>query len=218
MSNARIVSHTCPYCGKTYEIEAWESVTADEDPDLRDRCISGDLFRISCPHCKREYMIQFPLVYVDRVHKFVIWLSDRAPLEGMVEGLAESLVPQGYILRRTPTLKEFVEKIQILEDGVDDRLVELAKYDSLIEFLDNKKGTVEDVTGIEYQKTENGVMKINIRTDDRGLSFLIPVSMVEEEMEAADGLYDVDNRTMPMINADWIISLFRTPEKEGVLN
>ena len=64
------------------------------------------------------------------------------------------------------TLQEFVEKIQIFEDEVDDRLVELAKYDSLIEFIDNRKGTAEDVTSIDYQKTENGVMKINVRTAD----------------------------------------------------
>ena len=51
-------------------------------------------------------------------------------------------------------------------------------------------------------------MKINIRTDDKGLSFLIPVSMVEEEMKESGSLYDVDNTTFPVINADWIISLF----------
>ena len=28
-------------------------------------------------------------------------------------------------------------------------MVELAKYDSFIEYIDNKKGTAEDVTGIE---------------------------------------------------------------------
>ena len=208
MSSSRTVSYTCPYCGKNYEIEIYDSVTADEDTDLRDRCLSGDLFRSTCPRCKHDFLVQFPLVYIDRDHRFVIWLNENAPSEDLMRSIASPLVPQGYTLRRTPTLKEFAEKIQILEDGVDDRVVEVAKYDSLIEYLDNKKGNAEDITAIEYQRTENEVMKINIRTDDKGLSFLIPVSMVEEEMKESGSLYDVDNTTFPVINADWIISLF----------
>ncbi|MBR2675414.1 MAG: CpXC domain-containing protein [Solobacterium sp.] len=208
MSSSRTVSYTCPYCGKNYEIEIYDSVTADEDTDLRDRCLSGDLFRSTCPRCKHDFLVQYPLVYIDRDHRFVIWLNENAPSEDLMRSIASPLVPQGYTLRRTPTLKEFAEKIQILEDGVDDRVVEVAKYDSLIEYLDNKKGNAEDITAIEYQRTENEVMKINIRTDDKGLSFLIPVSMVEEEMKESGSLYDVDNTTFPVINADWIISLF----------
>ena len=208
MSSSRTVSYICPYCGKNYEIDIYDSVIADEDADLRDRCLSGDLFRSTCPRCKRDFMVQYPLVYIDRSHRFVIWLNETAPSETLMRSIAGPLIPQGYTLRRTPTLKEFAEKIQILEDGVDDRVVEVAKYDSLIEYLDNKKGTAEEITAIEYQRTENEVMKINIRTDDKGLSFLIPVSMVEEEMKESGGLYDVDNSTFPVINADWIISLF----------
>ena len=70
MSQSRMIRYTCPYCGKTFETEIYDSVTADTDEDLRDRCVSGDLFRISCPKCKREFMIQYPLVYVDRRHRF----------------------------------------------------------------------------------------------------------------------------------------------------
>ena len=40
------------------------------------------------------------------------------------------------------------------------------------------------MTGIEYQHTENDVMKINVRADDKGMSFLIPVSVLEEEMKS----------------------------------
>ena len=158
MSQSRMIRYTCPYCGKTFETEIYDSVTADTDEDLRDRCVSGDLFRISCPKCKREFMIQYPLVYVDRRHRFVIWLKEEEPGAETVKALAGPLAPAGFRLRRVTTLQEFVEKIQIFEDEVDDRLVELAKYDSLIEFIDNRKGTAEDVTSIDYQKTENGFL------------------------------------------------------------
>ena len=213
MSQVRYVTCTCPYCGKSFETEVYDSVTADTDEDLRDRCVSGDLFRVSCPKCKRDYMFSYPLVYTDRRHRFVIWLNDSEPDAKSVKEFAQPLAKAGFTLRRVTSLQEVAEKIQILEDEVDDRLVELAKYDSLIEFIDNRKGTAEDVTSIDYQKTENGVMKINVRTADKGMSFLIPVTMLEEELAQDADRYAIDNTEFPVISADWIISLFQEPDQ-----
>ena len=213
MSESRTIQYACPYCGRQFETEIYTSITADQDSDLRDRCESGDLFRISCPRCKQEFMLQVPLVYIDRAHKFVLFLSEKEGLPEEVASLADVLASAGYRLRRTPTLAEFAEKIRIFEDGVDDRLVELAKYDSLIEFIDNKKGSPEDVTSIDYQRTENGVMKINVRTGDKGMSFLIPLAMIEEEFNLNRERYAL-KEPFPVVNAGWMIDLF-TPEPEG---
>lgn len=207
MSRNEEVSHKCPYCGKEYKVEIWDTVNAEQDPDLRERCISGDIFLTSCPHCKKEYMIQYPMVYSDRTHKFVIWLCAEDSSRDLSEQ-AHPLIEQGYTLRRCETVKEFTEKIQILEDGVSDIAVELARYDSFIEFTENHKGKKEDITAIEYQHTENDVMKINVRTNDKGMSFLIPVSVLEEEIAQHSDLYKVDDSKFPVVNSTWITDLF----------
>ena len=210
MNETKTVKYTCPYCGREFETDIYDSINA-AGRDLRDRVVSGDLFRVSCPHCKKDFMIQYPLVYIDSANRFLLWLSTQDAGEAL-KSLTRPLTDQGYVLRRCETLAEMAEKIQILEDGVSDIMVELAKYDCFIEFIDNKKGKPEDVTSVEYQKTENGVMKINVRTDDRGMAFLIPLSMLEEEMEQNPERYEVDNETIPVINSAWITSLFMPSE------
>ncbi len=190
------------------EVDVYDVVHAREEPELRERVLSGDLFRISCPHCKHDFMVQYPLVYIDQDHRFVCWLSEQDAGTAMQE-YARPLDRQGYVLRRCPTLRELVEKIQILEDGADDVMVELAKYDCFIEFVTNKKGKAEEVTSVEYQRTENEVMKINVRTDDKGMSFLIPISLLREEMEQNSARYAVDNTTFPVVNEQWMVSLFQ---------
>ena len=169
MSQSQDIRYTCPYCHKEFDTTIYTAINAEQDPDLKEACISGDIFRHTCPHCQHAFMIQPPLVYSDPSRKFLIWLSQQAPAESLKQ-LALPLAKQGFKLRRCATVQEFAEKIQIFEDGVDDIMVELAKYDSFIEYIDNKKGTAEDVTGIEYQHTENDVMKINVRADDKGMS------------------------------------------------
>ena len=214
MSKSRLVTYACPYCGKDFEATIYDMINVEEDPDLRDACVSGDLFRVSCPHCKKEFMNQFPLVYIDKPHRFVLWLSNDLPGSSLLQ-ISKPLSDIGYTLRRCPTLHEFVEKIEILEDGVNDVLVELAKYDCFIEFIDNKKGTAEDVTSIEYQHINNGVMKINVRADDKGMSFHIPIAMMEEEMAENEELFEIDNERFPTINGDWIISLYQDAAGEA---
>ena len=206
MESGRTVKYICPYCRKEMEIEVFDKVNAQEDPDLQERCASGDLFKTSCPHCKQDFMVQYPLVYIDTANKFILWLSQEEHPE--IGNLTRPLIQQGYRLRRCSTIREFTEKIAIFEDGMDDVVVELAKYDSFIEFIDNKKGTAEEITSIEYQRCENEVMKINIRTGDQGMSFLIPVGMVEEEIAQNPELYEIRDDEIPLINSDWILSLF----------
>lgn len=214
MSTSHEVNYRCPYCGKEFEITVYDSVNAQNDPELRERAMSGDLFRHSCPHCKTDFMIQNPLVYTDSERKFVIWLSNEEISEDLSK-LAKPLSDQGYTLRRCGTLQEFTEKIQIFEDGISDIVVELAKYDSFIEFIDNRQGNPAEVTSVEYQRAKDGVMKINVRTDDKGLSFLIPVGPLEEEVKIQSDRYEADNAHFPRINSDWVISLFNEPAGEA---
>ena len=213
MSTAHDAPFRCPYCGREMTIRVYDSVNAQTDPDLRESCISGDIFRHSCSKCGTDFMVQNNLVYTDSENKFVLWLSNEE-VNGQLSQIAEALARQGYRMRRCGTLREFTEKIQIFEDGIDDIAVELAKYDSFIEYINNRQGNPEDVTSVEYQNTNDGVMKINVRCDDKGLSFLIPYAMLEEEISAESDLFAVDETTFPRINSDWIISLFK--EAQGI--
>ena len=151
------------------------------------------------------------MLYVDMERRFMIWLSEHETGDSLVK-FAEPFAKAGFKIRRCSTIKELSEKIQVFEDGLDDVLVELAKYDSFIDFINNKKGKAEDVTSVEYQHTQDDVMKINVRTGDKGASFLIPINMVQEELKSEADLYKVEDVKFPCINDKWIISLF---EKEN---
>lgn len=210
MSRSEEIKYTCPYCGKQFDMTIYNAINVEQDPDLRERCMSGDIFQHSCPHCHTDFMVMNPLLYEDPQHKFVIWVSNH-DVGSALQQITQPLLKKGYTLRRCATVKEFVEKIQIFEDGADDIAVELAKYDSFIDFLESRKGNPSDVTSIDYVYTRDDVMKIDIRIDDKGMSFLIPVSGLKEEVEANQELLEVDPH-FPCINSDWMLSIFMKSE------
>lgn len=215
MSRSHDVKYVCPYCGKAFEITVYDAVNAEIDKDLRDRCLSGEIFQQTCPHCRKEFLVQNELLYTDPYHKFVIFVSQQPVPKAVSAMVGGPLVKKGYKLRRCSTVKEFTEKIAVLEDEVDDIQVELAKYDSFIEFVDNKKGTAQDITSVDYERCENGVMKINVRTHDRGMAFLIPLTMLEEEIDASSESFKVDSEEFALVNSTWILSLFQKPQGQA---
>lgn len=212
MSKSREIQYTCPYCGKEFQTTIYESINVKEDVDLKDNCMSGDIFKHLCPHCHTDFMIQNPLVYMDYDLKFMLWVSTEDVPDQVVQ-LAKPLHEKGYKLRRCETIQQFTEKLQIFEDHMDDIVVELGKYDSFIEYIDNRQGNPEEVTSIEYQYTKDDVMKINVRCDDKGLSFLIPIAGLEEEIRAQSDRYAVDNARFPLVDSNWIIQLFLEEDK-----
>ena len=112
MEGSSISKIKCPYCGTEFEFTKYDFINADKDRDLRDECVSGDLFRVSCPHCKKEFMLLYPVLYFDPSHKFVIWFSEKEMPKSM-DALKKEIARSGYTLRRCSTLDEFTEKIQI---------------------------------------------------------------------------------------------------------
>ena len=209
--SSREIMYKCPYCGKEFETTIYDAVNSREDADEVDRCKSGDIFKHLCPHCHTDFMIMNPFVYTNPDDRFIIFVSENEVPESLYK-LSKSFDEAGYKLRRCRTIQEFTEKLQVFEDGIDDVLVELAKYDSFIEFIDNRKGNAEDITSIEYQNTKDDVMKINVRCDDKGMSFLIPLAGLEEVINSQKDFFYVDNKTFPLINSDWIINLYKSVE------
>ena len=68
MSETREIEYTCPYCGKQFNMTIHDSINVSQDPDLRDLCVSGDVFTHSCPHCHKSFMVLNPLLYMDPEH------------------------------------------------------------------------------------------------------------------------------------------------------
>lgn len=205
----RTLSYKCPYCSKELDVDVVLSINASSDQHEKERLMSADLFYQHCEYCQHDFLLQVPFTYVDKERKFVIVLSVAEILPKEVMQTGKDLDHAGYKLRHVQTIQQLIEKIQIFEDGLDDRLVELAKYDHFIEFIDNKKGKPSDITSIEYQKVENGVMKINIRTGDSGMAFLTPLNLIEEEFKMDKDRLSIYNASYPKIDQKWIVSVYK---------
>jgi hypothetical protein len=140
MSQKRTHEIACPRCGQEQAVDLWDSLVVDEDPDLREALLAGRINRVACAGCRQSFRIDKPLVYHDREQEIFISFD---PLVGG-RTLAEAEQAFGDALQELNRLlppdvpppeahlvvdwSELVERVFLLEEGLDARLVEHIKY------------------------------------------------------------------------------------------
>ena len=140
MSKNSIEKITCPQCGKEAEFTVWQSVNTDLDPEMRAAVKDLSIFRFTCPKCGYSALADYDFLYHDMRNKVMIqyaasdeeaeqakaiFSGDGLPKE--LRGLFGGMLYDGYILRIVRSQNELREKLEILDAGLDDRLIELYK-------------------------------------------------------------------------------------------
>jgi len=128
----------CPRCGFRWSAEMYDSVNVRENPDLRDALMAGRLNAVTCEGCGHRFRVDKPLLYHDPDRRFMIFLrptpeARAAEAENEFRGMVEALAARSPSTP-TPAMHlvldhvELVERIFLLEAGLDERIVEYIKH------------------------------------------------------------------------------------------
>ena len=126
MSKTTTRKFKCMKCDEVYDIETFDSVNVTLDPDLKDKVSSGDIFYKECPHCHNTYMLEYPCLYHDMERKFMVWLM-KEEIDANIKNMYTQVFNEQkqLTLRRCEDIKSFLEKIEIFNNGLDDRAIEI---------------------------------------------------------------------------------------------
>lgn len=140
MTTKRKHQISCPFCGHEQEVELYDSIRVDQDPEARVALLSNRLNRVECAKCGKSFRIDKPLVYQDREAGLFLQYDPLTNGRSIAEAEAAltsaqrqlaGLLPKGV---KPPEMflvvewAELVERIFTEEEGLDARLVEHIKY------------------------------------------------------------------------------------------
>lgn len=132
----------CPKCGTEGEMQTYPSVNSSEDPSLRLKVLDGSAMAWTCPCCGHVQYRQYELLYHDPQSKFMIWMIPGGKMDVTLEQYGKrlySMLPE-YVCRKVDNPLRLAEKIQILEQGASDVVMELAKLVIKHEMMDKAGG------------------------------------------------------------------------------
>ena len=132
MTSIFISSLNCLSCGEASSFERYDRIDVSKTPQFRTALIDWELFKSTCNHCGHQVIIDYPTIYVDEENKVIIQYlpsncSDLGSVSSIKE-LAAELDISKYKRRIVTNLEDFVEKVQIFSEGMDDKAIEFMKY------------------------------------------------------------------------------------------
>ena len=118
---------SCSNCGNTTEVNIPRSINTALDTEIKTRVRDGSLFIWECPYCGRRGVAVTETLYHDPSARLMIWLlpgtAEPSPeAQAAVEGL------EGYTLRVVREVGELIEKVNIVDAGLEDTVVEMCKW------------------------------------------------------------------------------------------
>lgn len=130
----------CPACLEEGEFRICTFQDVVLEPELKEDIFNRSIFRYTCPECGEEILVSYNCTYFDSDKNFAVTLvadSDDTTLSSTCN-----------TLRVVRSINAFIEKIALMEDGIDDRIVELYKIMLEDQFEEERQGS--EILGIYY--------------------------------------------------------------------
>ena len=127
----------CSKCGQQNTVTVYRSINIAENPELKDKVRDGSLFLWECPHCGQVNLARYETLYHDPAAKLMVWLIPEGEIsETQMKAITmHTKAMGGYTLRRVNDMGSLMEKVLVVDAGLDDVVLEMCKYVTKMEML-----------------------------------------------------------------------------------
>jgi hypothetical protein len=126
MAIVGVVRVRCPACDREHEEKLVQSINTRTEPAAKQRLLAGELNVLTCP-CGRKSQLAATVLYHDPDAAYWCQVCPGGEV-AMAEGEAAFRVAGASGTRRlVPSLNALVEKVKLVDAGLDDWAIEMAK-------------------------------------------------------------------------------------------
>jgi hypothetical protein len=198
---------TCPGCGEAGTREILKRACISKHPEIKEDITSGSYFEWKCPKCEKRFFIDDVFLYNDDERKFMVYYvpgfsKDMLEIPTVLKTDAD-YDTEHSILRVTSGFVDFVEKIKIFEEGLDDRAVEAVKALYSAAF---SEANGESVYSMIYEETsESGELCFAVFLKDEDFTAEIPREAYEQVKGNFSGLFgEPEKKAFLRIDQNWL--------------
>lgn len=124
MSLANKSLQLCPHCQSMQEVSYYQSVNVTINPELKQKVLSGTLNINICTACSKEISIVSGFLYHDMTNRIMLELAlDESAVDEGKDNIIRELIGKGYIYRKVHEYGRLVEKINIFDQKLNDKIV-----------------------------------------------------------------------------------------------
>lgn len=142
---------TCPSCGNVHAVTVYSGINTADQPELKAAVRDGSLFVWECPHCGKRNLAVYQLLYHDPEQRLMVWLLPEGVMAPEQEKAVSAALErqmgalEGYTLRRVSNAGALIEKVNLHEAGLDDVVMEMAKWVTRNEMAEKDRAHAEEL-------------------------------------------------------------------------
>lgn len=210
--NNKVTKLECPNCSAKGEKEIAKRICVSQHPELKEDILNGSFFEWECPNCKDRFFIEDVFLYNDDENKFMIYLisgyDERFQEVPTLLKTKKEYDTDNSILRVTSSFIEFVEKIRILQAGLDDRVIETVKAVYSQVYYQSHKENVYNMIFERVDENNNLVFAVILQESEFAAE--IPIEAYEQTKTDFTPLYtDVKDDAFVMIDQTWLVDVLK---------
>ena len=177
MSKHHIEKVTCPSCNAEGEFLLWESINTTLDPEMKIKVRNGEAFKYKCEKCGNIAAVNYSTLYHQMEDHIMIQLNLGDNLEESIEFMKgifrnsdgeivelDIKLDDDYQNRVVTSMNTFKEKLNIIDYGLDDKVIELMKLFMLAQLGENNPDV--NVLELLFDINESGAPLFAVHMDD----------------------------------------------------
>lgn len=192
---------SCPHCKTRSPYTFYLYVDGQSHPELLKRCRDGSMFDFTCPSCGKVSRIGYPMLYHDAKNQAMYFVAGErdamTAMQALMAGAQAHGIEDaaGYTARAVLGPIQLMEKLILLEQGMDDRTIEL--YKASVRPLIADEYHEAQIRNIFVMDVEGDLM-LAVNTENGLLPAAIPVD--REMYEEIHGMYSAFYPQDPFLN------------------
>ena len=210
----------CPECGTDVEVSRPAVINVQNDPEYKIKVLTGELFNEKCPKCGQGLQVVSRITYHDMDKRLMIYfrpITSQDELktfdyEAIRSAIEDNFKAPNYAIRVVTTVNELMEKIKIAEFGLNDGVIEIAKFVYFDIFTKQFDGV--GVVNIYYERHDDKDALIFFCNDGKTRSILIApevYSSIEKRFSAVvNAIY---TSRVCMVGRDWALRMIKAYSK-----
>ena len=220
MENKKTYTVKCPECGADIEVSRPAIINVQNDPEYKVQVLTGNLFNEKCPKCGQGLQVVSRITYHDMEKKLMVYfrpITSQEELktfdyEAIRSAIEDNFKAPNYAIRVVTTVNELMEKIKIAEFGLNDGVIEIAKFVYFDIFTKQFEGI--GVINIYYERRDDKNALIFFCNDGRTRSIMIdPEVYASIEKRFSAVVNAIYTSRVCMVGRDWALRMIRAYSK-----
>jgi hypothetical protein len=196
----------CPGCGAEGARNAVKRICVSKAPELKEDILCGSFFEWKCPSCGKQFFIDDVFLYNDDEKKFMVYLvpgysGESFKIPTLIK-TDEQYDTDNSVLRVASGFVDFVEKIRVLEERLDDRAIEAIKAVYSAAYFETNG---EKVYNMIFEDVENEALNFAVFLEDEDFIVDIPAEAYEQTKKDFSSLFkEPKEKAFLRIDQNWL--------------